>query len=721
MPNAVKKYETIALALLATWVIYNLFVLLKTGFISDDAYNSQIKGAIIQQGVTLHERILSEIAGWIQGAGRFLVVGWYMTYATYYYTQDTVVVKAITIAIILCGILLFYFFSKRETGSSSLALLACFTIPVFFQFRLWHDPILAFTFLIPIIFALTTGALILFQKYLDTSEVRYWFGAAFVFLIALLTYEIAYPLCLIFLVVAFARSRNVLTAIKQSLPFTGLVALILGMSAAYRLYFIKNSNSLSTYPGAELHLELGKLVSAFEIQTSATIPLSYYFFNKEHLNTQLHAIDYLLLALFWGGIAVLIHQLGKSTAPPKLASWVTSGIILLFIPAALSSLSGHQVELNQIGYGFGYITVYLQYFGLCIFTMALVAFICRKIKGRWLVIFAILVGAGFTVVAGKNLKLNRAVALKSNETYQYPRQLLKSALEAGIADEMKNGAFLFRTMRYPSDWMWFYTTVTGKTFETCELSDTSGYKTCMSKIQGVSPTVPSGGAEVIDLRKQQAWILSYNFGKKDGEAGRVILGKVDKVIQNGQSKMPIQIISSQIRIYDLKSNQVQRFNLDSAPINFLNLITSQSADISEVAPFDPAVLQPSDVAFEWAGEVYGREGTDKDNLRWSSGSATLTLHNLSHTGKYINLSMEFGTPTTPRSNLSVQYGKEKATLTLSQARIPYSKKIFLSPGSTEIKFTSDGKPIQNGDPRNIVFGIFNFNISAISTNRTTHN
>ncbi|HIC76527.1 MAG TPA: hypothetical protein EYO89_01505, partial [Candidatus Dadabacteria bacterium] len=56
--------------LLLIWVVWVLFPLLDTGLMSDDAYNSQIAGTIITYGVTLWERLWSEIVGWAVGAGR---------------------------------------------------------------------------------------------------------------------------------------------------------------------------------------------------------------------------------------------------------------------------------------------------------------------------------------------------------------------------------------------------------------------------------------------------------------------------------------------------------------------------------------------------------------------------------------------------------------------------------------------------------------------------
>jgi hypothetical protein len=707
------KKEIVTTVFLATWIIYYLAVLMKTGFISDDAYASQLKGMLIQKGISLQEAFLSQISGWIFGSGRFLITGELIACITYYFTQSTVIVKAVNIAVIVVGIILFYYFSKRETGSSNIALLACMLVPIFFQFRLWHDPILAFTFLIPTIFAMIMGALVLFQQYLDNQKFKWYIGATFLFIISLLAYEISYPLCLLFIVIAYSRSRNIFSAIKQSLlfiiPTVILIALIGAIKINLAIHQIK-----PIYSGAEFHLDINKLISALEIQASASIPLSYYIFNKENLATELYAIDYLILAFFFSSIAILIHQIGKSAAGGRFASWMAIGGIMLLVSVTLASLSGHQDELNQAGYGYGYITVYFQYFGACILTVALLAYVARKVNGRWLAVLAILVSAVFTVVAAKNLKLNRAVALKTNEFYVYPRHLLQSALDAGIADEMKDDAFLFRTMRYPSDWMWFYSTITNKKLITCELSDNIGFKKCIENMQ--SSAIPPrpvfqklrDSFEVLDLSEQQAWALSYNFEKKAGETGRVIFGKVDRVVQNSESKTAIQIIVSQIKLYDLKENKVQSLNVANKPVDFLKIVTDETADMGEARPYDFERLRISEVGFEWLGKIHAREGTNESNLRWSSGSATLTLHNLSDNPKWVHLQMGLATPTTPASKLSINYAGKTEMLILAQTPTIYSKKLLIAPGSMDIMFTSDAQPIQNGDPRNIVFGIFNF-------------
>ncbi|MBC7457954.1 MAG: hypothetical protein H7235_06725 [Bdellovibrionaceae bacterium] len=719
MPSINNKKGIAVVALIVIWGIYNLAVLLKTGFMSDDAYNSQIKGQILEQGISLNERILAEAFGWLKGSGRLMIVSWYMTYGIYYFTQDPIIVKALNITIILIGILFFYTFSKKETGSPYLALLACLLIPSFFQFRMWHDPIMAFTFLIPAIFTLTMGALVFFQKFLHSGKV-YYCGIAFCFyLAALLIYEISYVLCLLFVVIAYMHSRNIIKAIKLSLPFTAATALLICISAFFRLYAIKNSsNPQSTYPAAELHLNIDRVISAFEIQALSSVPLNYFFFNKENLALVFQKFDYLFFAAFGIGLSILFYKIGRNTVTFKLASWTLCGGVLLLAPAALTSLSGHQVDLIKMGYGFGYIPVYLQYFGLCIIVVASLSVIATKIKWRFaLAIFSIVVSVGATVVTALNLGLNRAVALKMNETYKYPADLLKAALKAGLVKDMKDGAFIFRTTRYPSDYTWFYRIGAEKKLELCELFDVVKYKLCIEKLhpaQITTNTKPSSeSVEIIDLSKQDAWILSYNFEKKSGKTGQVIFSKIERIVQNSKSNTLIQVLVNEIKVYDLKEDRIRKLDLQSLPANFLTIIEDQTVDMAEVQPFDPASLLARDVDFEWLGKIYGREGTNQNNLRWSSGSAILTLHNISSKPKHITITMEIGTPTVEASEMIIKYPAQTERITLGLVPMPYSKTILIAPGQTEVTFTSNAEPIRNGDPRNIVFGIFNFKIKSI--------
>jgi hypothetical protein len=703
-----RKLHLAGVMLAVLWASYNLAVLLKTGFISDDAYNAQIRGQIMQQGVSLNDRVIAEIAGWLRGAGRLMVVTWYMTYGLYYFTQDTVLVKALTIAVILAVVWLFYVFSKRQTGSAPVSLLACLLIPCFFQFRFWHDPILAFTFLMPMTFALVLGALVLFQRHLDNKATATLAFAVALFVSALLLYEIAFPLCLLFVAVAYAHGGGWRSTLGKSLPFTAPAVLLIGVSASFRLYFIKmTSYAQSTYPGAELHLDAGKLFNAFGIQAFSTVPLSYYFFTKDAVASTLKRADYLVLLLLAAGLCLLVYRIGRSARRPVWTGWVLCGLTLLLLPAGLTSLSGHQAELIQAGWGYGYIPVFLQYFGLCILLVSMLASVATRLQPWWaLAAFSAVVGLGATAVGGVNLALNRAIALKTNEIYKYPRALLGAAIKSGITNGMKDGTLVLRTMRFASDYTWFYTLASGKKLDVCELSDAAVYIACIEKAAGLmSRATP--GMELLDTRDRDVWALSYNFDVQGGKTGRVVAGKVDFIARNSATRALVQLVVSKARVFTQADGQLRDFTF-AAPVNFLRIADDQSAAPAAMQALDSPAFKAPTVDFEWMGKVYPREGTATANLRWSSGSATLALYNLTDLSQRVEISMALATANSGNSHMAVKLPGGLESVTVNQQPLPFVKKLELPPGKTEIEFSSDAGVIKNGDPRNIVFGVFNF-------------
>jgi hypothetical protein len=711
-----RKYrEPIGVSLLVIWIIYSLAILLKTGFVSDDAYNSQIKGQIIQQGITLGGRIFSEIEGWLRGAGRLMLLAWPMNYGLYYYTQDLVTVKTLTIAVNIAAILLFYIFAKREAGSWRIALLTCMLVPECFQFRLWHDPILAFTFFVPITFALVMGALVLYQKYLDGAGRRWVLAATCVYMAALLMYEIAVPLCLLFVLLALVRRRSLTGALFSSLPFTGAALLLIVVSAVFRLYLLKGDYAQSTYPGAELHLDPQKFLAAFTVQTIASLPLSYFHFMQDRPELIFHPIDYLAFALFGFGIAALVYRVGRDTVRPQWVSWIGCGAILLFLSAGLTGLSGHQNELIQAGYGFGYIPVYIQYFGLCMFLVALIWFIATRLRWRMsLVVFSVVMGAASAMVAGLNLGLNRAVAFRSNETYKHPRVLLNAALKAGLANDMKDGAFLIRTMRFPSDYTWAFTLATGKTFEVCDPGDAVIIQRCVEMMRPPharfkAAVSPDSALAITDASEGDVWALSYNFDRKVGEKGRVILGRVERIVTNSKDSSLVQLMVRDVRVYDLQDDQVSKLNLP-APVNFLRVIEDQNEDMNETRPVEVGLQPAGDVDYQWQGRIFARDGSFANNLRWSSGDAKLVLHNMSGTTQTVDISMGLAIATAGKSTVVITYPEKTEEIAVTQIPVDYARRVVIKPGRTEIMFTSNAPEIQNGDPRHIVFGVFNFRL-----------
>jgi hypothetical protein len=713
-----RKYEYKFILLGLVWIFYSLFSLLGTSFIADDAYNSQIRGALIQQDLGLFDRILSEIKGWFFGAGRVLVLGWIMTYSLYFLTINPVVVKLITILIILAGVLLFYFFVKNQSKSLPLSLLVLFLMPLFFQFRLWHDPILAFTFLLPICFLLLMASIILFQSYLNKTKKTHYFLSILFYFLGAITYEVTLPLSCLYFILAFDKTKKFTESLKISYPYL-LISLTIILSDFAIKYYLKTDKLIqSTYPGSDFYLEPMKFLSAFFIQIVSTVPLSYFASVIGHI--KLYKLTYMVsdifvLPILFFILYILFNSFFSYRKAFNSRALIFVGISLLILPAFLSSVSGHQIELNQVGYGMGYLTVYIQYFGFCLLLLLLLTQLKRYTSNKYLIAASVLMTIIFSAAAFLNLGLNRFVATKTNITYKYPRELIQKALEAGLLNDLDSESLLLSSVRVPSDYTWFYSTVLNRKISHCDLQGNNFFDSCMKSTDHLSNHKASSNSgtiiKTIDLSSSKVWALSYSIDN-NGKDGRVLLVKLDKLVTSNFTGNILQMQTSQIKEFNLNSKGFKVINYNN-PIDFYKIIANEQDDIKEATSLkNKNFFTKSDILWEWSG-TYNKEGSKTNNLRWTSGSAKLHLYNRSKASIKTHLKMGFASPDGSLSKVKVNFLNKSEVVKINGIPVYFEKTFNLPPGEFILELNCDGKVLVSGDPRKIVFGIFNFSVNVI--------
>ena len=111
------------------------------------------------------------------------------------------------------------------------------------------------------------------------------------------------------------------------------------------------------------------------------------------------------------------------------------------------------------------------------------------------------------------------------------------------------------------------------------------------------------------------------------------------------------------------------------------------------------------VTFSWSDSVYPMEGDADNNLRWTTGFAELKIFNLSDEKKKVNYSLSVSSPTGRSSVITVNNQEFKLA---PGAHLPITNSVIVGKEPFKLEIFSDDLPIDNGDPRNIVFGIFNF-------------
>jgi len=289
--------------ILLSWVFYVLFPLLSIGFISDEAYNSQILGKNISEGVTLWERVYSEIHGWLTGSGRFWPFNWFYKYGLYTLQPTTFVVKLITLIIVALNVLFYAKIIQFITKDRNLSYICAFIVPIFFQFRLWHDPIMAFTFMIPLVSLFLFSTTYLLINYLEENKLGTISLFGFLYLLSLWTYELTYVFVSFYvLIVIFAKERR---------GWWKPLLLIVAMTSLHifiTIYF-KDPNR-NEYPGSALNFDYQVIFSSLLVQITSAFPLSWKIANAP-AHESLTKITYSVLLIFSFFSLIVTAQLNK--------------------------------------------------------------------------------------------------------------------------------------------------------------------------------------------------------------------------------------------------------------------------------------------------------------------------------------------------------------------------------------------------------------------------
>ena len=281
------------IGILSYFLLYFYF-LLNTGFSSDDAYNAHFRGHLVDERTTLWDYYSFHFLRQIEGSGgRLSFVAILYNTGLYYITQSTYIIKTISLLVLSLTVLYFYLFIKNLTKSRDFALLVALLIPVFFQIRPWHDPIIAFTFLFPLVFLLIFSSLVSFQYALKINNIYYKFVSCILYFLACFMYEIAYFLFPLFLLAALNQKEetfsknNLYISIKKSFPqmFIGIFSILWVL---FYKYFGGEDNWRTNIAFSE------DFFYAFYYQLTASFPLSFWFFNADWSSLKFKYFDFFI-------------------------------------------------------------------------------------------------------------------------------------------------------------------------------------------------------------------------------------------------------------------------------------------------------------------------------------------------------------------------------------------------------------------------------------------
>mgnify|MGYP001471362460 CR=1 FL=1 len=576
MINQQQNLERYINIFLLIFCIYFLFPLLQSGYISDDAYNSLIKGSILEKNKDFFNYVIELNWGWLSNSGRLYPVEHFSQTLIFYFIQNVKIFKILKLLSILFSIYYFRLNVSLISNSKNIANFSILILLIFFQFRQWHDPVLGFAILIPLICLFFFSSLYYFQLFLKSQNKKNLVVSVLLYCFLILTYEISYLLIFVYIFIAFIHSRKI-PDLFSKLKFHYLFLFI---AIIVTIYFRFNVGDKS-YPSLDQSFSIFPFFQSLGIQIYSGVSFSYFIRLKSSLIDNLEIIDLLLISYPLLIYKILIEIDNKNFKVNLFFNFLIIGLIIVISQSFMVAISGHKNDLINMGLGFGYLPVMLQYFGFTLIYISLFLLIIKKIEKLFfkkliLITFGILI----TINGLINISNNRYVVNETNKFYKYPRELLKKSL-INEESKIKEADIIIRSWRYPHDINWFYSNHTNKLFciidfnKSINESDFSWPNGCAFKKLNFK-----GNKIVFDV-SEVIYSISYNFDDTGNQEGELYFAKIDQIIIDEQSKKIFELTSKELSVYNESENKFKNFDFENN-YNFVDIIKQDSKKKNEV-------------------------------------------------------------------------------------------------------------------------------------------
>ena len=686
--------------------------LLLTGYLGDDAYNSQIAGKLMQEDISLWTMIDAETRGWLRnGSVRFTF--YYLIYPLFYYVTDIQYIKLISIFILFFANFSFYLFFSKLVRCNKLGLLATLFMFVLIQYRPWHDPVLGFpSYQVPLISALMFMSFYFYMQFLESNKKVMNLISLILLIFCLCMYEATIPFIPIFGILAFTQNKTLTNRFKD-IRYHFFIVSIYFIFIIYLKLFIVESTS---YQGASLNLSnITDLIMAFIKEVYAVFPLSYALPTWLSFDTirnfpenifNFFKISFLSWMVLIGLLIIFFYCL-NSVKPlidkNNRKKFVLISLNLLIVPAALTALSGHQKEVANISWGLAYLPIYIQYFGLALVMAYVLSEVVNKQsilkKNKLTPILAIIYFFIATITLNEN---NKIVAKELPKRFSL--DLLQQSFNDGFYDEITPEDVLLRQLKYPQDWFWFYFKNLGFEVNLCEIVNVeTPWSDHLHLCVGRAP-VPA-----IDIQTNNEWATAYSPDFVNGVNGIAFLSKINKTVFK-ENNSAIAMYADNIRIYNQKSGEIKV--IENIAIDFLKIVNSEYLYTNyEDFKLDDV---SGDISFKVSKTTGKREGEIGNFIQWVSGNMSIEIYNNSNKQKKVEIYIEAFSPEKNTKKIDFIQGKEiTQTVEFGNGGKINKVKMILFPGMNFFKINTSSSAIKNGDPRNIIYGLRNLKITEV--------
>jgi hypothetical protein len=662
------------------WVFVFLNPILFSGFGGDDSYNSQIYGGSLSKN---HHWFFGdwygEAKGWLQGTGRLNFFIGIITKGLFNYIHNFYILKFILLFLIAINVLIFGKVLEELKVSSDKVFLTLLLIPLFFQIRSYHDPISNFFLLIP--FA-TTCIFLSILFFLKEKNLKRNILLSFLFLnLSLFTYEISFILIPIYFIQYFFCTKK-----KKNICILFPIYIIAIVFSAKIYHY--NLGIKSTYPNAHIEnfININNYVSAYIIQFLSAFPLSWRFTSSTSFAfINIGSVTFAILIYFYFKTFKIKQLQYFGILENKLLLFLC--LIIVFLIPILPAISGHNIDLINRGLGYGYIPVYIQYFGLAPIFSSLFIYLLKKAKNLKIIYFLIfLIIFSFGITYRSNYKILSAGRVIYLYTPQYINFFIpKFDKEINISD---NKVFI-RNYNLPYDNLWNYTKAAKKLVNSCYLGNE--FKNCIINHQKKYGSTAEfyGTAYQIDEKNKNKHAILVKFRNSNE-----ILKSYD---YNMLEFNEYYIINNYNEPIKNKTEKLHNF----FTIAKQGLYYHNKFDLNEHIA-ENILVNLKDF---WPIEING-----KNKLSWLSKNSEIVFFNKNDLQIQGYFNFELIRP--GNDNIDIKFLDDKNQSiyknNFSSGLHKIKFKINLKPGINSFKLQVDGEIFNNGDPRKIKVGLQNW-------------
>lgn len=694
--------DTNLLFYLILLVILNIFLssLYNSSLTGDDAYNSQIRGLLIINDQTIFEKIYIESIAWAKGASRMTPIMFGYVYGLFYFIQNVLILKFLVIFVIYLDLIFFfkiiYYLSCNKSFSYSATI---FVLP-FLHFKAWHDAILSFFILIPLMVLFLLSSILFFLK----ADKKIYFNFFIViFLISIFTYELSYffPFFYFFFCFFFIKEQK-----QKKLFYLSTIIVFTHFILSKLIFYLFNESGQSTYPGTEIILDLKINILTFFYQIISSIP-GIWFFAKNTSRISFEDLNLIVLIIFiiLGFLSSNYFFQFKNKSKVKNSNIIfIFSILLIFIPAIIPSISkGTSTQIINLGVGYGYTSVYFQFFGLSLFFFKYAYQIFIFLKSKNLRILNNIFFTLFFVFSYFIYSYNDFIVKNSNKSNKFSRNLIEEAISSGLLDEINNGDLIIRNYRYPSDNSWFYSMKAKKKIIACGLNLKNEFPKCLTnfKFVGIYTYDRAFKESLLEQKNIPNKIYAMSYYKSEKNLGYVVLAEIESINQTNEIYHTFKF--KKYKYYDQKLKKVSIRNSENY-LNFMKVINSATF----LEEFMESKFKINDIEIIFKNFL-SVEGSKTDYFRWASNDGEMIIIN-SYDQEVIR-KLNFTLLRPNYENITVNLISEDLNKKISFSnRINVQLEIKLKPGLNKYRFSTDS-PKVNEDPRNLVFAIYNYEIN----------